>query len=143
MQGRSKTDLSLRKVRSAITNGSSLIHDIDHRSAEMRRLRDLVSAHVSDLGGDDAVSHSERILINRASMLTLQLEMLERVFADNDFVATPREIDRYQRVCNTLRRTLEALGLQRRAKDVTSPPQTLDEIAAEIEAENAARAGAS
>jgi hypothetical protein len=39
-------------------------------------------------------------------------------------------IDRYQRCSNTLRRLLEALGLQRRAKDVTPTlSRQLDELA--------------
>lgn len=125
MQARTKADLNLRKVRSAITNGSSLIADTDGRTAWMRRLRDLVSAHIADCGGDENISHSERVLINRASMLVLQLEMLEQVFSRHAGVASPRQIDRYQRVTNTLRRTLETLGLQRRARDVTPP--TVDE----------------
>jgi hypothetical protein len=75
------------------------------------------------MGGDEAISHSERVLINRASMLTLQLEMLDRTFAANDFIATPRQIDRYQRVVNTLRRTLESLGLQSRSRDITPTMQ--------------------
>lgn len=133
MRKRTKTAPSLAHVRSAITNGSALIADADHRSAEMRRLRDLVAAHVSDLGGEDNVSHSERVLINRASMLTLQLEMLERTFAGNNFKATPRQIDRYQRVVNTLRRTLESLGLQRRSRDITPP--SIDALSEEILAE--------
>lgn len=133
MGSRTKAELSLRKVRSAITNGSSLVHDTDHRTAWMRRLKDLQSAHIADCSGEENISHSERVLINRASMLTLQLEMMEQAFASNDGVAGPREIDRYQRVVNTLRRTLEALGLQRRMKEVEG--DTLEDIAAEIAAE--------
>lgn len=124
MRDNRKVAPTIARVRSAITSGKSLIADTDHRSAEMRRLRDLVTAHISDLGGDEVISHSQRILINRASMLTLQLEMLDRTFASNDFLATPRQIDRYQRVVNTLRRTLETLGIERRARNVTP---TVDE----------------
>jgi cobalamin-dependent methionine synthase I len=43
------------------------------------------------------------------------------------------QLDIYARVAGNLRRLLEAVGLQRRAKDVTTP--TLDEIAREIEDE--------
>ena len=90
----------------------------------MRRLRDIVHEHVADLGGEENISHSERVLLNRASMLVLQLEMIEALFAKNGGMASPRQLDRYQRVTNTLRRTLETLGVQRRSRDITPP--TLD-----------------
>src|SRR5262249_57347769 len=74
--GRKRSEVTLRKLRSAITNGSSVLTDIDHRSAWMRRLRDLIQLHLSDLGGDDNVSEAERSLVRRASMLELQCELL-------------------------------------------------------------------
>ena len=119
MAGRKSFDLSATKVRSAITNGRYDLADVDHRSAWMRRLRDLVALQMSDLGGDDNASEAERILVRRAAMMTLQLEMMEQRFAANDGEATPPQIETYQRCANTLRRLLESLGLQRRQKDVT------------------------
>ena len=50
---RLKVDPSLTRVRSAITNGSQLLLDVDHRSAWMRRLRDIIQGHVADAGGID------------------------------------------------------------------------------------------
>lgn len=112
---------SLSRVRSAISNGSSLFLDpYDGRGAWARRLRDLIADAVSDLGGKEAVSHGERLLVRRASMLALQLELMEQKFASNEGgEASSKQIETYQRCTNTLRRTLEALGLQRRSKDVT------------------------
>jgi hypothetical protein len=110
---------SLRAFQSAITNGSDLLHDLDHRSAWARRFRDLLRAHISDLGGDDNMSEAERSLVRRASMLTLQLELLEQKFADQDGAATSAQLGDYQRASGALRRILESLGLQRRAVDVT------------------------
>ena len=49
--GRSKIDPSLTRVRSAITNGSHLLADVDGRSSWMRRLRDLIQGHIADAGG--------------------------------------------------------------------------------------------
>ena len=123
MAKRRKPDLSVTKLRSAITNGKFLLLGTDHRSAWMRRLRDLVANHISDLGGEDQISHSEHLLINRAAMLALQLEMMERRFADTDGVAGSNDLQMYQRAINTLRRTLESLGLKRRPKDVPSIEQ--------------------
>ena len=79
---RHRLEPSLTKVRSAISNGSLLLHDLDHRSAWSRRLRDLINDHISDLGGADMMSSAEMILIRRASMMCLQSELMERQWAD-------------------------------------------------------------
>lgn len=116
---RKRSDLSPTKLRSAITNGSALLSDLDHRGAWARRLRDLIGLHLSDLGGEDAVSESEKVLVRRAAMLTLQLELMEQRFSQNEGgEAHGQEIESYQRATNTLRRLLETLGLERRAREV-------------------------
>jgi hypothetical protein len=115
-------EVSLSKVRSAISNGSTLLLDVDGRSAWMRRLRDLIADAVSDLGGEDLVSSAEAILVRRAAMLTLQCELMERNWAENDGVASAKQIEVYQRTSNSLRRLLETLGLKRRAREVTPDP---------------------
>jgi hypothetical protein len=120
---RKRTTVSLACLRSAVSNGSSLFLDksIDQRGAWARRLRDLISDHVSDLGGEDMVSSAEMALVRRCAMLTLQLELLEQRFANSENgEATPKALDAYQRTVGALRRTLESLGLQRRQKDVTT-----------------------
>ena len=124
MAGRTKFDLTARKVRSSITNGRYDLADVDHRSAWMRRLRDLTALQLSDFGGENNVTEAERILVRRAAMITLQLEMMEQTFAANEGVASSHQIETYQRCANTLRRLLESLGLKRRQKDVTPDLQT-------------------
>ena len=118
---RGKTDLSLSKLRSAISNGSQVVlGHCDHRSAALRRLRDLVNDAISDLGGADMLSSAEMILVRKSAMLALQTEMMESNWArNNDGEASTKQIETYQRTVNTLRRVLESLGLERRAKDVT------------------------
>jgi hypothetical protein len=124
--GRKPVDITQHKVRAALSNGSSLmLRDVDGRLAWARRLRDLVADQTSDMGGDSNLSTAERVLLKRSAMLTLQLEMLECRFADQDGMATSEQLNDYQRALNTCRRTLEALGLKRRARDI-SP--TLGEI---------------
>ncbi len=91
---------------------------VDGRSTWVRRLADLIALHVSDLGGEDAVSHSEHLLVRRAACLTVELERLEVVFA-TDGQAEPQQLDLYQRASNTLRRHLESIGLKRRPRNVT------------------------
>jgi len=124
---RVKPDLTLRKVRAAVSNGALLLRDnTDGRLAWTRRLRDLTADHVSDLGGKDMISASEMVLIRRAAMLCLQLEMMECNWAaKNDGEASPKQIEVYQRAVNTLKRCLETLGLKRRPRDVT-PLDPLD-----------------
>ena len=121
-------------VRSRATNGSSLFaQGGDNRSAWARRLRDVLELHVSDLGGSDAISEAEKSIARRASVLTVELERIEAAFAEGK--GEPGTLDLYQRTTNTLRRTLEAVGLERRQKDVT--PSLQQYIASK------ARAGAS
>ena len=101
----------------------------------MRRLRDLIADAVSDLGGYEQIS-SAVDLIHSASMLCLQTEMMEQQWAQNDGEANSKQVETYQRITDTLRRTLESLGLHRRARDVT-PPNPLDYAQRYDEAEDA------
>jgi hypothetical protein len=56
----------------------------------------------------------------RAATLTVELERMEREFALAG-EADAEAIDLYARVAGNLRRLLESVGLQRRAKDITTP----------------------
>lgn len=114
---RSQTVRRPANNRSRVTNGSSLLPSIDGRSLWARRFRDLLSLHLSDLGGEDNCSEAEKALSRRSACLIVELENLEDMFAAGE--ATPLRLDLYQRLTNTLRRCLEATGLKRRAKDVT------------------------
>jgi hypothetical protein len=100
--------------RSRITNGKLLPGIVDERSAWVRRCKDVIASHLSDI--PDATA-AERSIIRRASVLTVELERIEAKFATageaNDY-----ELDLYQRTANSLRRLLESVGLERRAKDI-------------------------
>ena len=104
------------RQRSRITNGSALLPGVDGRSPWVRRCKDVISAHLTDLGGEGNTSAAERSLIRRAAVLTTELERLEVRFALAG-EASADEIDLYARVSGNLRRLLEAVGLQRRARD--------------------------
>jgi hypothetical protein len=106
--------------RSRITNGSALLSGLDQRSAWIRRCRDLIELHESDLGGHDHVSTAEQSLIRRCAVLTTELEIMERKFAAAG-QATATDLDLYIRASGNLRRLLESLGLRRRARNVTPP----------------------
>jgi hypothetical protein len=112
-----------------VTNGKRLFLALrDGNSLVSRRLRDLISIHTSDLGGPDVCSESEKMLIRRAAMLTLQMELMEQRWAEkNDGEASEKSLIAYQRTASALRRILESLGLKRRPRDVTP---SLDEYLA-------------
>jgi hypothetical protein len=105
--------------RSRITNGSALLPGVDGRSPWVRRAKDLIREHLADLGGFDNVSAAERSIVRRAATLTVELERLEAKFALAGEAASVDDLNAYQRAANSLRRLLESIGLQRRAKDVT------------------------
>jgi hypothetical protein len=105
--------------RSAIGNGSALLPGVDGRSAWVRRCKELIADHISDCGGEDSTSAAERSIIRRAAVLTVELERLELKFAQAG-EASVDDLDLYQRTAGNLRRLLEAIGLQRRAKPVPS-----------------------
>jgi hypothetical protein len=105
-------------TRSRVTNGSVVLPGVDGRSTWVRRLRDLIAVHIQDLGGEDAISEAERSLVRRAATMTVELERMEAVFAVRG-EADPKDLELYQRTAGNLRRILESLGLQRRARDVT------------------------
>ena len=91
----------------------------------VRRCKDVIAAHLSDLGGVENTSAAERSIIRRASVLTTELEQLEVRFALAG-QAAPDELDLYQRTAGNLRRLLESVGIGRRPRDV-SP--TIEQIA--------------
>jgi hypothetical protein len=110
-------DRSKSLQRSRVTNGTTLLPGVDGRSAWMRRCKDIIAAHVSDLGGEDNISAAERSIIRRASVMTVELERLEAKFAAAG-EASEHDLDLYIRGSGHLRRLLEAIGLQRRPRDI-------------------------
>src|SRR5262245_51111266 len=107
---------SRKSGRSRITNGRVLLHGVDGRSPWVRRCKDIIAAHLSDLGGEDNTSAAERSIVRRAAVLTTQAEMLEAKFALAQGEVSADDLDLYQRTANSLRRLLEAIGLHRRSK---------------------------
>jgi hypothetical protein len=104
--------------RSRVTNGSALLLGVDQRSPWVRRCRDVIALHLSDLGGPDFVSEAERSIVRRAAVITTELEQLEVRFARQG-QASAADLDLYSRAAANLRRLLESVGLQRRPRDVT------------------------
>ena len=113
--GSGRKPAALRYGRSRVTNGKLLAGD--NRSAWARRAKDVIALHTSDLGGADNVSAAEASIIRRCAVLTVELERLEVKFAQAG-AADANDLDLYQRCAGNLRRLLEAIGLQRRPKDI-------------------------
>jgi hypothetical protein len=109
--------------RSRITNGA--VVDADGRSAWARRMRDLIVLHLGDLGGAENVTEAEKSIVRRVATLTVELERMESLFAEAG-EASADELILYQTCTNSLRRLLESIGLQRRAKPVESLAQYLE-----------------
>lgn len=118
---RHKPDLSLKKVRAAISNKSYFLPDVDLRGPWARRFRDVIVVHEDDLGGSEQLSEAQRALVRRISMLQLYCEILETRIAQDDFKVSRVRIESYQRVTNTMRRAIESLGLHegRKSRDIT------------------------
>jgi hypothetical protein len=106
-----------KRLRSRVTNGTSLFAEGDQQSPWARRLRDVIDLHVSDQGGPDNLSEARRSLIRRAATITTELERLEARFASDK--ALKDDFATYQAGANSLRRILEAIGLDRVSRDVT------------------------
>ena len=104
--------------KSRVANGSALLPGIDGRSSWVRRAKEIIADHISDLGGVDNCSAAERSLVRRAAALSVELERLEVKFATAG-EASIADLEAYGRASNTLRRLLEAVGLQRRPRDMT------------------------
>jgi hypothetical protein len=112
-------------ARTKITNGRRLLAGkVDGRSLWARRFRDVLALHMSDLGGEANTSEAEKAIARRAACLICELEQIEVKFANGDVAETERTtghlLDRYQRGANTLRRLLESLGFERRAKVINA-----------------------
>jgi len=108
-------------ARTKVTSGRQLLPGIDNRCYWVRRVRDIIDRHTTDLGGDDALSEAERSIIKRAATLVCEAERMERRFAqvpENGSVPLA-ELHTYSMLANTLRRLLDMAGLEKRTHDIT------------------------
>ena len=91
-----------------------------------RKWRSLVAQGI-DPAVEEEITAAERSIVRRAATLTVELERMEGAFASAG-EATPEALDLYSRTAGNLRRLLESVGLQRRAKDIT--PDLRDYVSA-------------
>ena len=94
--------------------GAVVLAGVDGRSLMARRFREIVTGIEQDLGGD--LSEAQKHLLARAATLAVWSEARETDLANGiDFDAV-----QYATISNAMRRLLSDLGLERRARDVTS-----------------------
>ncbi len=114
----------LPSTRSAVSNGSRLhLADVDGRSLEARRFRDVLSEIMSDLGGSDRLSEGQRQLARRAAMLSVRGELMEAEAVKTGKIDLPA----YGTLTDQLGRCLNRIGLRRVARDIG--PQSIAEYA--------------
>ena len=102
------------KGRSGVTNGNTLFLDgVDGRSALAKRYRDILSQLIADLGGDPSEAMS--LIARRAATLAVWCEQRETELASGIDI----DITTFTTACNSLRRLLTDIGLERRARDIT------------------------
>jgi hypothetical protein len=105
----------VKRPRSAVTSGRKAFIAGDPNSAWARRFHDLVQGHLSDLSGRSNMSEAQFALCKRAAGLECELEQMEGRMSLGEEV----NLDSYGRAASHLRRILETLGLERKARDVT------------------------
>ena len=94
--------------------GAVVLAGVDGRSLMARRFREIVTGIERDLGGD--LTEAQKHLLARAATLAVWSEERESDLANGiDFDAV-----QYATISNAMRRLLADLGLERRARDVTS-----------------------
>src|SRR5262249_35655794 len=117
-----------KRPRSAVTSGRKLPIGGDPNSGRAGTYR-------RDVGGRAMLSEAQLSLVRRGAALGCELEQMEARMSQGEAV----NLDSFGRAASHLRRLLEAVGLQRRARDVTP---TLAELIAQDEAEQAAEEAA-
>jgi hypothetical protein len=112
----------LATIKSKVTNGRRVFAvGGDGRGAWTRRWKDIVELHVADAGGRDLMTEAMLSLCRRAATLEIQLEQLECCMSQGDDV----DIEIYGRIASHLRRILETLGVERKARPVNDGSQVL------------------
>jgi hypothetical protein len=107
--------------------------DLDGRTVAAKRANTLVAELENDLGGDEYLSASQRVLVRRAAAAVAVAEHLEASWIAGHAI----DVGALTTLTNTISRVCGQLGLERKPRDVTP---TVAEFAAELAAEKAAAA---
>ena len=97
-----------KNTRSRVTNGSSLfLENLDGRTKEARRYRDLYAALCDSLGGRDNMNATQEILGRQLAAM----EIIAETTLARDLANGQLEAERYINLAGAMRRTAEALNL--------------------------------
>lgn len=88
---------------------------LDGRTLAARSAKALIADLENDMGGADRLSTAQRVLIQRAAIAAAVVEHMETMW----LAGHPIDVGALTTLINTLARTLGALGLERRQRDVT------------------------
>ena len=91
------------------------LKDLDRRTTAARNAYALRDQIIVDLGGRNALSAMQRVLVDHVATLAAVLGDLAAKYLANEDV----DMVRYATLANSQRRLLADLGLERRALDVT------------------------
>jgi hypothetical protein len=120
-EGRADVAPRAPTLRSRVTNGSKMIAGVDGRSADARRYRDLAMSFADDLGGAAVLTEAQRALVRQAAALSVKSEKLQGDMISGKDVSD----EQLTRVCNSLSRTLNRLGIKKRAVRKLTVPEYL------------------
>ena len=113
-----------RKLEFGKAEHLDILGRIDGRTTAAVAFRSALDDLVSDLGGMETITRAEMEIIRRAAGLAVLAAAQEAAILTGKAINVPN----YLALINTQRRTLMALGLNRRARDIT--PNPLDYIEA-------------
>jgi hypothetical protein len=119
------------EARSRVTNGKELLANIDGRSTEARRYRDLCFSFADDCGGAASLTEAQRALVRQAASLVVQSERLASAAIRGELVSDEQRT----RVANALGRTLNRLGIKKRVGRKLTVPEYLEARDARMAAE--------
>jgi hypothetical protein len=115
------------QARSRVTNGKDVLPGIDGRSPTARRYRDIAVAICIDQGGEDRLSEARVQLIRRFSAAACMAEKLEARLVEGGAI----DINEHATLCSTMVRIASRIGIDRRARNVSTLKDYLDDVAAE------------
>ena len=114
-----------RKVR--VYSTPAMLQNLDQRTREARLMRETKAALIAHVGGEP--SATQKVLIERAVRLTLQLAMMDAKQAG--FALTEHDGRQYLAWTNTLTRLMRQLGLVGAPARVPTLPEYLANRAAQ------------
>jgi hypothetical protein len=118
-------------LRSRVTNGSQLLANVDGRTADARRYRDLAVSLADDLGGAASLTEAQRALVRQGAAMIVQSEKLQGAVLRGELV----NVEQLTRLANAATRILVRLGIKRERRD---PTPSLDEYLAANHGESVA-----